>query len=113
MYYEQLKHSGRLPIIGVNTFENPDAEAAGCQPTGSCIALTRSTYEEKQAQLDNVRKFQKKHHKKAVEGLERLKETALSGGNIFAELMETVRVASLGQITKALYEVGGKYRRNM
>jgi methylmalonyl-CoA mutase len=113
MYYEHLKHSGKLPIIGVNCFENPDAEGAEYKPAGSCIALTRASYEEKQAQLDNCRKFQKKHAKQGAQALKKLKETALSGGNIFEQLMETVRVASLGQITAALYEVGGKYRRNM
>ena len=110
LYYEHLKHSGKLPIIGVNTFENPNADN---QSAGSCILLTRSTYEEKQAQLDGVRKFQKGHVKQADAALKKLKETALDGGNIFAVLMDTVRVASLGQITHALYEVGGKYRRNM
>jgi len=113
LYYEHLKHSGKLPIIGVNCFENPDAECADYRPAGSCIALTRASNEEKQAQLDNVRRFQKKNLKKTETALKRLKEAALNGGNIFAELMETVRVASLGQITNALYEVGGKYRRNM
>ncbi len=110
LYYEHLKHSGRLPIIGVNTFENPDAEL---KPAGSCIPLTRATPEEKQAQLDNVKAFQHANRNKAPEALRRLKEVALGGGNIFEELMETVRVASLGQITHALYEVGGQYRRNM
>ncbi len=113
MYYEQLKHSGKMPIIGVNTFENPNAEAPDYHPAGSCIALTRATYEEKQAQLDHVRAFRKRHAKDGAEALNRLKETALSGGNVFAVLMDAVRVASLGQITSALYEVGGKYRRNM
>jgi methylmalonyl-CoA mutase len=110
LYYEHLKHSGKMPIIGVNTFENPNADSQGA---GSCIPLTRSSYEEKQAQLDGVRKFKKGHAKQADEALKKLKEMALSGGNIFEALMETVRVASLGQITHALYEVGGKYRRNM
>jgi methylmalonyl-CoA mutase len=110
LYYEHLKHSGKLPIIGVNTFESPNADS---QSAGSCITLTRSTYEEKQAQLDSVRKFQKRHAKQADAALKKLKETALDGGNIFAVLMDTVRVASLGQISHALYEVGGKYRRNM
>ena len=113
LYYEHLKHSGKLPIIGVNTFENPDAGSAGYQSAGGCIALTRSSYEEKQAQLDNCRKFQKRHAKQTDAALKKLKETALDGGNIFAVLMDSVRVASLGQISHALYEVGGKYRRNM
>jgi methylmalonyl-CoA mutase len=113
LYYEHLKHSGKLPIIGVNTFENPNAESAGYQSAGGCIALTRSSYEEKQAQLDNCRKFQKRHARHSDAALKKLKETALNGCNIFAMLMDTVRVASLGQISHALYEVGGKYRRNM
>jgi methylmalonyl-CoA mutase len=110
LYYEHLKHSGKLPIIGVNTFENPDAEF---KLAGSCIPLTRATPEEKQAQLDNVKAFKHANRNKAPEALRRLKEVALSGKNIFEELMDTVRVASLGQITHALYEVGGQYRRNM
>ena len=110
LYYEHLKHSGKLPIIGVNTFENPDATA---QPAGSCILLTRATPGEKQAQLKGVRAFQHANRNKAPEALMRLKDAALSGSNIFEELMETVRVASLGQITHALYEVGGRFRRNM
>jgi methylmalonyl-CoA mutase len=111
LYYEQLKHSGKLPIIGVNTFENPDG-AEDADTTG-CIPLTRSTFEEKQAQLENLNKFKDINKDKAPRALQKLKEVALEGGNIFEELMETVRVASLGQITAALYEVGGKYRRNM
>ncbi len=110
LHYEHLKHSGRLPIIGVNTFENPDA---GDASVGSCIPLTRATSEEKSAQLENLRAFQEVNRDRAREAIERLKEAALSGGNIFAELMDTVRVASLGQITGALYEAGGRYRRNM
>ncbi|HWR68668.1 MAG TPA: methylmalonyl-CoA mutase family protein, partial [Desulfomonilia bacterium] len=111
--YEHLKHSGRLPIIGVNLFENPGAEGADYKPAGSCIALTRASHEEKLSQLNNCRRFQRQHARKAEAALGRLKDTALTGGNIFAELMETVRVASLGQISRALYEVGGRYRRNM
>jgi len=111
LYYEHLKHSGQLPIIGVNTFENPEAEEV--YTTGGCISLTRATYEEKKSQLDKLRKFQKKNSSKAGNALNRLKEVAVGGGNIFEELMETVKVASLGQITHTLYEVGGKYRRNM
>ena len=107
--YEELKHTGRLPIN--NTFENPNA--TGEDHPGGCIPLTRATPEEKMGQLTNLRKFQALHAKEAPAALEKLKKVALHGGNIFAELMETVRVASLGQITRALYEVGGKYRRNM
>ncbi len=113
LHYEHLKHSGRLPIIGVNTFENPDAEGAEYKPAGGCIQLTRASHEEKMAQLNNCRRFQKQHAKEGKAALARLKDTALSGGNIFAGLMDVVRVASLGQISHALYEVGGKYRRNM
>jgi methylmalonyl-CoA mutase len=113
LHYEHLKHSGALPIIGVNTFENPEAHIQEGATAGCCIPLTRAGYDEKRSQLENCRRFQKRHARKAGPALERLKETALSGGNIFAELMETVRVASLGQITQALYEVGGRYRRNM
>jgi methylmalonyl-CoA mutase len=110
LYYEHLKHNGKLPLIGVNTFENPEAEE---RPAGSCILLTRATPEEKQAQLTNLRAFQERNGVQAGEALERLKQVALSGGNIFEELMQTVKVASLGQITGALYEIGGRYRRNM
>jgi methylmalonyl-CoA mutase len=113
LHYEHLKHSGKLPIIGVNTFENPDASGTGYTPAGGCIALTRASREEKLAQLNNCRKFQKQHARQAEAALKKLKATALSGGNIFAELMDVVRFASLGQISNALYEVGGRYRRNM
>jgi isobutyryl-CoA mutase len=111
LYYEMKKNSGEYPIIGVNTYTNPNilAENYRRPPT----QLTRSTYEEKRDQLENLQKFQEKHQDEAAAALEALKHTVLSGGNVFAELMNTVRVASLGQITKALYEVGGKYRRNM
>ncbi|WP_124728532.1 fused isobutyryl-CoA mutase/GTPase IcmF [Staphylospora marina] len=107
LYYEMKKHSGELPIIGVNTFENPNP------PEDYEIELTRATPEEKETQLRNLREFQERHKNEAPVALERLKQVARSGGNIFAELMRTVRVASLGQITRALYEVGGQYRRNM
>jgi len=111
LYYEMKKNSGEYPVIGVNTYTNPNilAENYSRPPT----QLTRSTYGEKWAQLENLRAFQQKHRAQTGPALEALKSTVLSGGNVFAELMNTVRVASLGQITKALYEVGGKYRRNM
>ncbi len=110
LYYEHLKHTGNLPIIGVNTFENPQGSDAG---SSGCIPLTRADYEEKNAQLENLAAFKERNRDRAPQAIERLKEVALNGGNIFEELMNSVRVASLGQITEALYEVGGKYRRNM
>ena len=110
MYYEMKKHSGELPIIGVNTYLNPNAAV---EEEIESLQLARASYEEKQLQLENLRKFHEEHKGEVEEALTRLKHVAVSGGNIFAELMETVKVASLGQITKALYEVGGQYRRNM
>ena len=110
MLYEHKKHSGELPIIGVNTFLKPRADEDGCQMPGE---LARATKEEKQQQIENLRAFQEANREAAGVALKRLKDVAVSGGNIFAELMDTVRVASLGQITHALYQVGGKYRRNM
>ncbi len=107
--YEHLKHSGELPIIGVNTFKNPhktgDDEAAG-------LSLTRASGDEKNAQIKRLEAFQQRNADKSADALKRLREVALAGGNIFAELLETTRVCSLGQITDALFEVGGEYRRN-
>ncbi len=111
LYYELKKNTGEYPIIGVNTYISPDILAENyCRPP---TQLTRATYEEKRAQLDNLNKFRQRNQEKAAVALDSLKKTVLSGGNIFAELLETVKVASLGQITQVLYEVGGKYRRNM
>lgn len=111
LFYEHLKHSGELPIIGVNTYLNPKAlEADFSEPT---LELARSTQAEKEQQIHNLRTFQAQHAREVDEALARLKAVAQSGDNLFAELMETVRVASLGQISHALYEVGGRYRRNM
>ena len=111
LYYELKKYTGEYPIIGINTYVNPNtlAENYSRPPT----ALTRATPEEKQAQLDNLKQFKDRNREKAPAALDSLKKTVLSGGNIFAELMETVKSASLGQITQVLYEVGGKFRRNM
>ncbi len=109
MLYEQRKHSGELPIIGVNTYLNPDDK--NLIPFD--IPLSRSTSEEKQQQIDNLRDFQKRNAAKAKGSLKKLQQVARDGGNIFEQMMETARYASLGQITRALYEVGGKYRRNM
>lgn len=110
MLYEHKKHNGELPIIGVNTFLNPRADEEGYEIPGE---LARATIEEKEQQIGNLRTFQELHKDKAPYALERLKEVAVAGGNIFAEMMETVKYASLGQITQALFEVGGRYRRNM
>ena len=110
MLYEHKKHSGELPIVGVNTFLNPRAGEEGYQVPGE---LARATHEEKEQQIKNLRAFQERNKEKAPLALKRLQEVAISGGNIFGELMETVKVASLGQITRALYQVGGEYRRNM
>ncbi|MFN1833730.1 methylmalonyl-CoA mutase family protein [Balneola sp. MJW-20] len=108
LYYETKKHTGELPIIGVNTFqsENEDEEQ---KP----IELIRSTEEEKRQQINNLEAFWKRNESEAEEAINRLKEVARQNGNLFEELMETVKVASLGQISQALYEVGGQYRRNM
>ncbi len=112
LHYEHLKHSARLPIIGVNTFLVPGDKAADGE--GACgVQLTRASREEKQSQLEGLRDFQARHCEEAPPVLARLKEVASLGGNIFEELMTTVRYASLGQITQALFEVGGQYRRNM
>jgi methylmalonyl-CoA mutase len=109
LYYETKKHDGSLPIVGVNTFlSNNDAseEIKGA-------ALIRSTEEEKEAQVNGVRAFQARHSQHSGEALAHLQKVAASGGNVFAELMESVKVCSLGQISRALYDVGGQYRRNM
>ncbi|SMQ58341.1 methylmalonyl-CoA mutase [Bacillus sp. OV166] len=110
MYYEMKKHTGELPIIGVNTYLNPNPPSA---EDVNNMELARASYEEKELQIVNLRAFQESHADASVGALKRLKEAAVNNGNIFAELMETVKVASLGQITRALYEVGGQYRRNM
>lgn len=111
MYYEHLKHDGTLPIIGVNTYINPATLAADYEAPK--IELARATKEEKEHQIHNLREFQSRHADRSKEMLTRLKQVATSGGNIFEQLMETVQYCSLGQITQALYEVGGQYRRNM
>lgn len=110
MYYEMKKHSGELPIIGVNTYLNPNPPS---EEEIDKMELARATKEEKETQIQNLEAFKGKNKDQSEEALKRLKETAVNGGNIFAELMETVKYASLGQITRALYEVGGQFRRNM
>ncbi|RJP43839.1 MAG: methylmalonyl-CoA mutase [Desulfobacteraceae bacterium] len=110
LHYEQLKHSGELPLVGVNMFLNPSADETDAI---SKLELARATEAEKQSQLARRAAFIAQNEDKSPEALARLKQVALAGENIFAELMETVRCCTLGQITGALYEVGGKYRRNM
>ena len=110
IYYEYLKHSGQHPIVGVNTFEDPDANYA---EMANHLELARATDDQKDAQLERLTRFKKRHEDKSLQALENLKQAALNDENMFERLMETVKVCSLGTITHALYEVGGKYRRNM
>nr|WP_239583561.1 fused isobutyryl-CoA mutase/GTPase IcmF [Metabacillus iocasae] len=110
MHYEMKKHTGDLPIIGVNTYLNPNPPS---KEELNEIELARASNEEKEYQIKQLQKFQEKHSDRLDQALENLKAVARRNGNIFEELMETVKVASLGQITRALYEVGGQYRRNM
>ena len=108
LYYETLKHTGELPLIGVNTFLNKKGS-----PTILPGEVIRSTTEEKEQQIQNLKAFHKRNSYRAAEVLQRLKQAAVNNDNLFAELMESVKYCSLGQITNALYEVGGQYRRNM
>ena len=108
LYYEHKKHDGSYPIIGVNTFRNPHGDTVPAK-----LELARSTDDEKQSQLKRLKDFHARNAKAAPAALERLKRVVIENGNVFAELMKTVRVCSLGQITKALFEVGGEYRRTM
>ena len=107
MLYEHRKHDGSLPIIGVNTFRSPAGSAV------PPVELARATEQEKRSQLDRVRDFQERNREQAHEALAALQETARSGGNVFASLMDAARVCSLQQITEAFFEVGGQYRRNV
>ena len=108
LFYETLKHTGEYPIVGVNTFLSKKGS-----PTILPTEVIRSTTEEKEAQINALAAFQNRNNNKSVEMLERLKQVAINNGNLFEELMETVKYCSLGQITNALYSVGGQYRRNM
>jgi methylmalonyl-CoA mutase len=108
MHYEMLKHSGEYPIVGVNTFRHPHGEAAPQH-----VELQRSTDAEKQSQLARLAAFQQRHAAEAPAMLRRLQDAVIANGNVFEVLMDAVRVCSLGQITDALFEVGGQYRRNM
>jgi methylmalonyl-CoA mutase len=111
LYYEHKKHDGSYPIVGINTFLDP--ATLGDDYVQPDVELRRATPEEKDGQLAALRAFQAKHADECPAALERLKAVAVSGGNIFEEMMKTVRVASLGQISQALFEVGGEYRRNL
>ena len=111
MHYEHLKHSGDLPIIGVNTFIDSKTQAAGYTPPK--IELARASYEEKQSQLDRLGDYKKSHSSKSAEELLKLKQAALGGKNVFEALMSAARYCSLFEMTQALYEVGGQYRRNL
>ncbi|MGV3530012.1 MAG: methylmalonyl-CoA mutase family protein [Flavisolibacter sp.] len=108
LVYEHQKHTGELPIVGVNTFLNKNGS-----PTVLPNEVIRSTKEEKEQQIQNLQAFWKRNESRSAEALAKLKQVAISNGNLFEELMETVKYCSLGQITHALYEVGGQYRRSM
>ena len=108
MHYEMLKHTGELPIIGVNTFRNPHGDAVQDK-----LELARSTEEEKQSQLKRLDDFHRRHAAESPAMLKRLQQAVIENLNVFEVLMDAVRVCSLGQITNALFEVGGQYRRNM
>ena len=108
MHYEMLKHTGELPIIGVNTFRNPHGDAVLDK-----LELARSTDEEKQNQLKRLADFHTLHAQESPAQLKRLQQAVIENKNVFEVLMDAVRVCSLGQITSALFEVGGQYRRNM
>ncbi|MDP7522798.1 MAG: methylmalonyl-CoA mutase family protein, partial [Arenicellales bacterium] len=105
--YEHKKHDGSYPVIGVNTFENPNPEEH------QSVELARSTGSEKESQLNRLQDFKKRHQTTGVDASRQLQQTALEGGNVFAALMEAVKHCSLGEITQTLFQVGGQYRRNM
>jgi methylmalonyl-CoA mutase len=108
LYYEHQKHTGEFPIVGVNTFLNKNGS-----PTIIPSEVIRSTTEEKEYQINALNAFKARHSKDSSAALKKLQQVAVSNGNLFAELMETVKYCSLGQISNALYEVGGQYRRSM
>ncbi|MBS3934830.1 MAG: methylmalonyl-CoA mutase, partial [Sulfuritalea sp.] len=107
LYYEHRKHDGSHPIIGVNTFRNPQGDVP------ARVELARSTEEEKQSQITRLRDFQQRNAAASGAMLQKLRQTVIDNGNVFAVLVDAVRVCSLGQISGALYEVGGQYRRSM
>ena len=114
MLYEHKKHDGSLPIIGVNTFTDPDAEALTADNADAFdMDVTRSDEEEKKMVIERNRDFQAKHSEAAEEGLQKLKDAARNGENLFSVMMEIVEHCTVGQVTNALFETGGKFRRNM
>jgi methylmalonyl-CoA mutase len=108
MHYEMQKHTGEYPIIGVNTFRNPKGDEVP-----DSIELARSTDDEKASQLSRLNDFHARHASKSGPMLAKLQQAVIENGNVFEVLMEAVRCCSLGQITSALFEVGGQYRRSM
>jgi len=108
LYYETLKHTGQYPIVGVNTFLSSKGS-----PSVIPDEVIRSTTEEKEQQISNVSAVKQRGGEHSISALENLRRTAVQNGNIFASLMESAKVCSLGQMTRALYDVGGQYRRNM
>ena len=108
LYYETLKHTGEFPIIGVNTFLSSKGS-----PTILPKEVIRATEEEKEYQIKMLKELQIKNKKLAIKGIERVQDAAINNRNMFEELMETCKYSSLGQITEALFSVGGQYRRNM
>lgn len=107
MLYEHRKHDGTLPIIGVNTFRNPEEEET------QEVALARSTDEEKRSQIERLEAFQQRNAEASAAALDRVRQAAVANENVFEQLVDAVQYCSLGEITDALFEVGGKYRRNM
>jgi len=107
LHYEHKKHDGSLPIVGVNTYLKEDSQDLGP------VELSRATEEEKQSQLKRLREFQERDPEDSKQALERVRQAAMNNDNVFAELMHAVRYCSLGQITQAMFEVGGQYRRTM
>ena len=108
LLYERKKHAGEIPIMGVNTFLSPDAGEGVVE-----VDMARASDHEKDLQLQGLRAFQMRNRSRSIAALRRLQTVAVSGGNVFEELMETVKSCSLGEITNALFAVGGQYRRSM
>jgi len=108
LHYEMLKHTGEYPIIGVNTFRNPHGD-----PVPQSLELARSTTDEKESQLKRLADFHARHAAESPAMLKKLQQAVIDNRNVFEVLMDAVRVCSLGQITQALFEVGGQYRRSM